>query len=133
MTDADKTEAKVTKHVDEAAAKFKGLRMASNTPEEHDARARDILMSLALRCALAGPSDQCRECDDKLDPRVRERCPKHVGLMLAADYAKAKAKEHGPVLMAKAAMGLQAWFEKLTADEGKESGEKGEEKGVGKT
>ncbi len=119
MTETNKTEAKVAKHIDEAIAKLRGLNAASNTPEEHATRVREILTALALRSALAGPSDQCKECEDKLDPRIRERCPKHVGLMLAADFAKAKAKEHGPVLMAKAAMGLQAWFEKLTADEEK--------------
>lgn len=119
MTETNKTEAKVAKHIDEAIAKLRGLNAASNTPDEHNTRVREILTALALRSALAGPSDQCKECEDKLDPRIRERCPKHVGLMLAADYAKAKAKEHGPVLMAKAAMGLQAWFERLTADEEK--------------
>lgn len=123
MTETNKTEAKVAKHVDDAIAKLKGLLGASNTPEEHNTRLREILTTLALRSALAGPSDQCKECEDKLDPRIRERCPKHVGLMLAADFAKAKAKEHGPAIMAKAAMGLQAWFEKITSDEKKDGEE----------
>lgn len=116
MAEANKSEAKVAKHVEEAAAKIKGLYAASNTPNEHDTRLREILTTLALRATLIGLPETCKECEEKLDIKLSVRCPKHVGLMLAADYAKAKAKEHGPVLMAKAAMGVQAWFEKLTAD-----------------
>lgn len=126
MTETNKSEARVAKHVDEAISKVKGLLAASNTPSEHDTRLREILTTLALRATLVGLPETCKECEEKLDVKLSVRCPKHIGLMLAADFAKAKAKEHGPVIMAKAAMGVQAWFEKLTADKDGEESEKKE-------
>ena len=129
MADASKTETKVAKHIDEAIAKIEALNGTATTPPETKDRLKDILTNLALRSALAGLPDTCKECEEKLDARLSVRCPKHIGMMVASDFAKSKMKEHGPLLMAKAAMGAQAWFEKLTEkkdDEGEkvEPGEK---------
>jgi hypothetical protein len=46
----------------------------------------------------------CLECQVKLDPKLRELCPKHTAFAVGTDYIRNKAKEHGPRL-AVAAMG----------------------------
>ena len=115
----DKTESKVEKHIEEAIAKVESLfsgATADISPGVRHDRIKDALTTLALRAALSGLPETCKECDEKLDSRLSVRCPKHIGLMVAADFAKSKAKEHGPALLAKAAMGAQAWFEKITAE-----------------
>jgi hypothetical protein len=127
MDNQSKTEIKASKLVNEALAKIKALNGTAATPPETEERLKEILTNLALRSALAGLPDKCKECDSRLDSRLRDRCPKHVGLLLAADFAKKQAREHGPALAAKAAMGFQAWLEKFSSAGGSESEEKTEE------
>lgn len=125
------TESKIQKHVDEAAAKIANL-MAVPSGNISDTimkdRINDVLTTLALRAALSSGPEKCKECDEKLDQRLSVRCPKHVAMVLAGDFAKAKVKEHGPALMAKAMMGAQSWLESVMKDEEKdgESSEKPE-------
>ncbi len=123
MDSQSKTEMKASKLVNEALAKIKALNGTTTTPPETEERLKEILTNLALRSALAGLPDKCKECDSRLDNRLRDRCPKHVGLLLASDFAKAKVKEHGPMIAAKAAMGFQAWLEKFSSPEEEKDGE----------
>lgn len=115
MDAQSKTEIKTSKLVDEAIAKIEALNGAKDTPPEARERLKEILTTLALKSAVAGAPDKCKECGGKLDPRFRDRCPKHIGLLLAADFGRNQVREHGPALAMKAAMGLQGWLEKLGA------------------
>lgn len=117
MTDQSKTESKVQKHVEDAVKKIETLTKWSPPPgDPQREQLREILSNLALRSALAGLPDKCKECDEKLDTRLSVRCPKHIGFLMLSNAARSKVKEHGPALLAKAAMGAQEWFEKITAE-----------------
>jgi hypothetical protein len=115
------TEAKIQKHVDEAMAKL-GVVLSSDALGKTEVKERvgEILSNLALRSAMSGGPEKCKECEEKLDPRLAVRCPKHIAMALATDFAKAKAKEHGPALITKAMMGAQEWFEKVTKTDDEE-------------
>ena len=124
MDSHSKTEIKASKFVEEALSKIKSMNGASATPPETEDRLREILTNLALRSALAGLPDKCKECDSKLDRRLRERCAKHAGLVLLADFGKSQAAKHGPTIAAWAAMGFQGWLEKLQNQNEEKEGEK---------
>lgn len=109
-------EDRVAKNVDEAIEKVATLNGANGTPPATRDRLREILTHLALRSAVAGLPDKCVECENKLDSRLRVRCPKHVGIFLATDFAKSKAREHGPVLAAKAVMAAQGLVDEYLSD-----------------
>lgn len=38
----------------------------------------------------------CLECQEKLDPKLRELCPKHTGIAVSVNFLRDKAKEHAP-------------------------------------
>lgn len=76
-----------------------------------------VLTSETRRLVLEETPVKCAECAEPLSRKVQARCPKHIAMMLAGDAAKAKAREHGPVLLTKAAMGLQGLFDKYLGDE----------------
>jgi len=129
MDSQSKTEMKASKLVSEALAKIKALNGTASTPPDTEERLKEILTNLALRSALAGLPDKCKECDSRLDNRLRDRCPKHAGLLLLSEFGKAKVREHGPMLAAKAAMGFQAWLEKFSSGEEEKDDKDGEEGG----
>jgi len=78
-----------------------------------------LMMARGLVISTKDTRSSCVECTDKLDARMTKRCPKHIGMLMAADFAKAKVREHGPALAAKAVIGLQGWFEKVMTSEEK--------------
>lgn len=109
-------EAKIQKFVDDA---FTKLTAKVPITSEQSSEVKEFLLNLALRSTMVGAPTKCKECEDALDPRYRDRCVKHIGLLMAADYGKAKVREHGPALATKMFMGLQGWFEKVTAEDEK--------------
>lgn len=56
----------------------------------------------------------CADCDERLEPRIRDRCPKHAGIDAAKTWGANKIKEHGPAIvmktMSKAAEALDKWL-----------------------
>lgn len=52
----------------------------------------------------------CVDCGAPLDPRLRDRCPKHAGIDATKTFIANKAKKHGPTIvmnvMSKAAEAL---------------------------
>lgn len=109
-------EAKIQKYVDDTLAKVVSKLQATLDQAQE---VKELLLNLALRSAMVGAPTKCRECEEPLDQRYRDRCVKHIGMLMASDFGKAKVREHGPVLATKVFMGLQGWFEKLTAEDEK--------------
>lgn len=96
---------------------WESLSETHTTPDNHKILYRLIRTVEARFSGAMAEQVKCVECDEPLDVRMSKRCVKHMAALIGIDYAKSKLREHGPVLMAKVAMGLQSWFEKMTSDD----------------
>jgi len=58
----------------------------------------------------------CADCGEKLDPRLRDRCPKHAGIDAAKQFIANKAKEHGPTIVMNAMSKAAEALDKMLGD-----------------
>lgn len=112
MDAQSKTEMRIAKLVDEAIEKIEELNGPKAPPAVRE-KLQAVLRGLALKAAIGAAPEKCKECDGKLDPRFRDRCAKHIAMLLAADFGRAQIREHGPTIAMKAAAGIQGWLEKF--------------------
>ncbi len=95
-------EAKVNKLVDDAITKIMTDVPSASLPSGFKERLRNILENMAFRAAVAGLPETCSKCDKKIDQRLRNRCPEHIGMLLGTDFLWKQVRERGPVLATKA-------------------------------
>lgn len=84
------------------------LAISSSTSAEQKIEILDRLVRYVRKISPV----KCSDCGVEIDESTRDRCPKHVASAMAADFARNKAREHGPKIAMSAMSALNDLIEK---------------------